>query len=213
MVASKSLSAQNLCSKRTLSWLLGSCLLLTAYGCGQPEPVATTTAEPEAISEPNTITEATEVVPPAATQDPVEPVETNTRSVDIALSTSAEESAAAKAVTERIETAGITDAQATKDFIARMREAAIAGDHETIASLVNYPFVTYDAGEPTNTYETASDLLADYEQVVTPSVIEAMAEAQYADLFVNYQGAMIGDGAVWFSQFGDEIEITAINGL
>ena len=203
MIAPKSLYAT-----RTFSWLLGSCLLLAAYGCGQPEPPAPTNPIPDPIPEPAAVAPA----PPVSNQSPIPPVEADTGSGG-AVAIAPEPTEAEKAVTERLAVAGIEDPQATKDFIAKMREAASAGDKETIASLVRYPFTTYDAGEPIDTYETASDLLANYEQVVTPDVIEAMAAARYADLFANYQGAMIGNGAVWFSQFGDEIEITAINGL
>ena len=201
------LAPKNLCSTRTFSWLLGSCLLLTAYGCGQPQASAAVTPKPEALlSNP-----MPESAPSVADQNSVASAKTNTPSADVSTSITSEQAQKEAAVTERLSVGGIKDEQAVKDFLARMREAANAGDKETIASLVHYPFSIFAGGEPAITYETASNLLANYNQVITPSVIEAMKKAQYADLFVNYQGAMIARGGVWFAQFDDGIKITTIN--
>jgi hypothetical protein len=114
-------------------------------------------------------------------------------------------------VTNLLAIAGIEEAQAVKDFLAEMRAGAIAGDREAIVSLVHYPFTTYLEGQAINTYQTPAELLADYDQVVSPAVIEAMSVAEYADLFVTSDGAMIGNGEVWFGQFEDGIKIRAIN--
>lgn len=162
---------------RSLFLLLSSCLLISAYGCSQPE-IQLEVTPPPTVEQPN----------------PVEPT-----------------SAAAEEVTSGLAIAGIEDAQAAKDFLSTMRAAAVEGDRTTLVNLVHYPFTTYRAGEPNQTYNTPADLLADFDQVITPPVLEAMAIAEYADLFLNYQGAMIGDGEVWFTQFDDSIKISAIN--
>jgi hypothetical protein len=116
-----------------------------------------------------------------------------------------------EAIAQRLAIAGINDPQAVKDFVAEMNSAAAAADPQAIAALVHYPFAIYDNGNIVKTYETSADLLADFDQVVTPSVITAMSQATYEDLFINYQGAMISNGAVWFGQFDEGLKILAIN--
>ncbi|MEM9092840.1 MAG: hypothetical protein AAGC93_29450 [Cyanobacteria bacterium P01_F01_bin.53] len=81
-----------------------------------------------------------------------------------------------------------------------------------VSDLVHYPFTTYDSGEPLKTYESSAAFLEDFRQVVTPTVIEAMSNAQYSELFSNYQGVMIGNGEVWFDQVNQDLKIKAING-
>jgi hypothetical protein len=112
---------------------------------------------------------------------------------------------------ERLAVAGFEDPQALKDFLMDIQAAAIAQDRPAIAALVHYPFTTYDSGEPLKTYDTAEELLNDFDQVITPAVIKAMAEASYDDLFVNYQGVMLGNGQVWLQPFDEGIKIRAIN--
>ena len=117
-----------------------------------------------------------------------------------------------RAVTERLADMGIENPEAVKTFLADMRAAASSQNQEAIADLVRYPFTTYDTGEPLKTYESSAALLEDFNQVVTPTVIEAMRNAQYSELFSNYQGVMIGNGEVWFDQVDQSLKIRAING-
>lgn len=125
-----------------------------------------------------------------------------------------------KAVTERLVIASISDPQAVRVFLSAMREAAGACEtgcgteqsRDAIARLVHYPFTTYEAGEIVETYNAPEDLLVDFEQVITQPVLDAMREVRYESLFANYQGVMIGNGEVWFSEFDEGLRIRAING-
>ena len=112
---------------------------------------------------------------------------------------------------DRLFLANITNPQDARNFLAQMRSAANDVDPLALAELVHYPFVTYDSGRPVKTYATPTDLLRDFEQIFTPRVITAMRDAQYSELFVNYQGAMISNGTVWFFQYSEGIKIKAIN--
>lgn len=112
---------------------------------------------------------------------------------------------------DRLFLANITNPQDARNFLAQMRSAASNVDPLALAELVHYPFVTYDSGRPVKTYATSTDLLRDFEQIFTPRVITAMRDAQYSELFVNYQGAMISNGTVWFFQYSEGIKIKAIN--
>ncbi|MBW4518898.1 MAG: hypothetical protein KME16_04240 [Scytolyngbya sp. HA4215-MV1] len=109
-----------------------------------------------------------------------------------------------------LELSGI-DPQAAKEFVAKLRSAAIKSDRKALVALVRFPFTTYANGHPKLTYRRAQDLLHDFHRVFTPKVLRAMRQAEYARLFVNAQGAMIGNGEVWFDQRQDGIKIRAIN--
>lgn len=203
------------------------CLL---FSCGAPtvapsepdfdaaQPSVTTDSSEESVAP---VSESPPVVAdddiPAVDELPVVDSPLTARDVE----SSAPPTAAELAVTERLEVAGINNSQAVKDFLAQMRGGAVSGEspeerlrqRTTLVNLVHYPLTTYSGGEPVKTYETPAELMADFDQVITPAVIEAMANAQYADLFLNYQGAMIGNGEVWFAQFDNGIKISAINSL
>jgi hypothetical protein len=109
-------------------------------------------------------------------------------------------------VADRLSMAGVDDPQAMQDFLHRLHAAERAGDRPALAAMVRYP-LTVD-GE---TYENAQALLAGFDRVFTPNVRAAIRSATYASLFVNAQGAMIGDGQVWLDGWTCAIAIKAIN--
>jgi len=120
------------------------------------------------------------------------------------------------ALDSRLDLAGIDSPNAARAFLDRLKQILASGDRQTFASLVSYPFSLYDNGKVTTTYPDATAFLKDYDQIVTQNVLDAISQAEYADLFVNYQGAMIGNGQVWFYGYGDDgstgqILISAIN--
>jgi hypothetical protein len=168
--------------------LAGMLLSLLSYGC-ESKPAKLSNVEPppsEGVTGP--------------TGDEVEPV-----------AEAVAKGVAEDAIAQRLAIAGIKNPQAAKAFIAQMNTAATNDDRQAIAELLHYPFTTYEAGNPIKTYRAPAELLADFEQVVTPTVLTAMAQATYDDLFANYKGAMIGNGEVWFGQFDEGIKILAIN--
>lgn len=223
------MSSVNHCSKISLGILGGLASSLLLFGCSPtsvtvpPEPVV----QPDAVQSESSDTgesgsegESTGAI--ATTQAETErgitqptaeqAVPTSVENAPIGAVENALISEEELAVTKQLGIAGVEDAQAVKDFLAELRDAAIANDREAIVSLVQYPFTTYDTGTPLKTYEFPVDLLADFEQVVTQPVLDAMSQAQYASLFPNDEGVMIGNGEVWFGQFDEGLKIQAING-
>ncbi|MGB7251182.1 MAG: hypothetical protein WBC73_19770 [Phormidesmis sp.] len=200
---------------------VGGLLCLSVFSCGAPvsEPLQPENTVPPSQTSgtgkaPEEELNTVETSPSPSPEAPVsQPSVSQPSGAEASPSTAAEETGPESAVTNRLPIASIDDPQAVKEFVAQIRAAGVAGDRNTIVNLVHYPFTTYAAGEPLNTYRTPDELLADFDQVVTAPVITAMANADYGSLFVNYQGAMIGDGEVWFSQFDDGIKIKAINGF
>ncbi len=106
------------------------------------------------------------------------------------------------ALDSRLSQAGIDSPDAVRAFLDRLKQLAASDDRQAIASLVRYPFHLYDAGKVTATYPDAAAFLKDYDQIVTKPVLQAIGQAHYADLFVNYQGVMLGNGQVWFDGYG-----------
>ncbi len=102
-------------------------------------------------------------------------------------------------------------------FFDKLKKAVGAGDKETVASMVDYPFQARINGKAVKIRDR-KHFVADYDQIVTGKVKAALARQTYATLFANWQGVMIGDGEVWFNGVcGDDackqqtVRITAIN--
>ncbi|MEL6814758.1 MAG: hypothetical protein AAFP03_08080 [Cyanobacteria bacterium J06598_3] len=210
--------------------LVGLVVASTLLGCTSSVSVPSESAD---LNQPAEVLPTPAETPPVGTPSAEVPP-TDTLAVDLLESDDAKQLPAGleaapsaappspeeKAVTERLVIASINDPQAVRVFLAQMREAAAACEagceseqsRDAIARLVHYPFTTYDAGEVVETYNAPEDLLVDFEQVVTQPVLNAMREVQYESLFANYQGVMIGNGEVWFSEFDEGLKIKAING-
>ena len=114
-------------------------------------------------------------------------------------------------VDTRLRMAGIKDSQDARDFLARLKSAAQAGDHHSLASMIRYPLTIYVDGKVAAIYQDPGKLLEEFTAVFTPSVISAIKGAEYRELFVNDQGAMIGNGEIWFSGSDGVILIKAVN--
>lgn len=99
-----------------------------------------------------------------------------------------------------------------QQFLGKLQEAAGAGDKQTVASMVDYPFRARINGKAVKLND-AAHFIADYDKIITDKVKQAIAKQTYATLFANWQGVSIGDGEVWFSGMGNgnSIKITAIN--
>jgi tRNA-dihydrouridine synthase len=72
------------------------------------------------------------------------------------------------------------------------------GDAETIASLAEFPLTVQANGE-TYDVQTAQDFIDNFGDLVTSQTRRAVGRQQYGDLFVNSDGVMLANGAVWMS--------------
>ncbi len=72
------------------------------------------------------------------------------------------------------------------------------GDGAGAAAFVDYPIeVEVDGDE--RIVRDAADFAAHFEAIVTPEIAAAVADEPLADMMVNYQGVMLGQGEVWVS--------------
>lgn len=175
-------------------------IVVGATGCDRPVQDAPPAPETPAAS-------------PAPTESPVaSEVPAAVEPESLALPLEKAEVAGSQGVEDRLYLAGIENPQSAEDFVMQLRSAARQGDRPALANLVQYPFTTYNQGTPKKTYADAAELLQDFDAVFTETVLTEMRNAQYKQLFINDQGAMLGRGEVWFKQYEDGIKIKAING-
>ncbi|MCF3935230.1 hypothetical protein L1787_17665 [Acuticoccus sp. M5D2P5] len=115
------------------------------------------------------------------------------------------------AVDERLDTL-FGEHEPIRAFLADLKTAVADGDHQAVAAMVDYPFKTEIEGKAV-TIDDASGFVDHYDGIMTPAVQEAIAAQDYDNLFANYQGAMVGDGEVWFSPVGEDeaVKIIAVN--
>ena len=64
-------------------------------------------------------------------------------------------------------------------------------------ALISFP-LRVNAASGARTYRDARSVERDFDRIFTPRVKQAIARQRAENLFVRDQGAMIGDGEVWF---------------
>jgi len=97
------------------------------------------------------------------------------------------------------------------EFFSQIKDAFASNDPERIASLVEYPFRRHRRGEVVDIIESADEFVSKFAEIVTPHVFETVAAQEYEKLFVNYQGVMLGQGAVWYKGICAETPKTECN--
>ena len=78
--------------------------------------------------------------------------------------------------------AGIENAAEFEAVFASLQKAVAANDRSRVADLVLYPL----------------------REIMTPTVRKAIVEQKIANLFVNWQGVMVGNGEAWLSVSGKD---------
>ncbi len=88
---------------------------------------------------------------------------------------------------------------AYRRFLLSLQSAVRANDKRAVASLAALPLrVNFEGGA--RTYSDRKSIERDFDRIFTPRVKQAILSQRSGRLFTNYQGAMIGDGQVWFDQ-------------
>ena len=101
---------------------------------------------------------------------------------------------------------GIADADA-QAFLTSLQTAVRSDDRRRVAKLVHYPLRVNraaaasagSAAPPPRNVANAAAFVQGYGTIFTPKVREAVLRQDPAKLFRNAQGAMIGNGEVWFA--------------
>lgn len=96
-------------------------------------------------------------------------------------------------------TANIGDPGKFRDLLVTLQQAIHKHDADAVAALVSYPITINPYTPSALTIRTPKTFIAHYDQIITPDVAEVVEKQQYEDLFVNYKGAMLGNGEVWIA--------------
>lgn len=98
--------------------------------------------------------------------------------------------------------AGIQDDQSLEAKVRSFRDAVLEGNKDAVASMVVFPITTEVSGKRRELGSKA-ELLKHYDHVFTRKYINAIKEAAPHNMFVRYDGVMLGDsGEVWFDADG-----------
>lgn len=99
-----------------------------------------------------------------------------------------------------------------RNFLETLKKVTAADDKSGFADLIDFPLQTRISGHKVILH-SRGEFLSNYDKLVTGKVKSAIARQNYTDLFVNWRGAMIGDGEIWFSPLENSqaVKITAIN--
>lgn len=84
-------------------------------------------------------------------------------------------------------------------FFQKIQAAVKAGDKKQLASMVRYPLRANLQGKRLQ-IRSRSQFLKDYSQLFSPGVVCVIEAAKDSDVWGNYQGFMIGNGAIWWDQ-------------
>src|SRR5690242_3426115 len=88
--------------------------------------------------------------------------------------------------------------QAYKAFLVDLQGAVRTGNRKAVANLADLPLQVNGPTGVHETYRSAKLVEQNYERIFTPPVRKAILRQHFEELFGNYQGVMIGNGAVWF---------------
>jgi hypothetical protein len=87
-----------------------------------------------------------------------------------------------------------------QQILTTLQQAIAKHDASTVASLVHYP-IKVNPGKKPFTIKNEKAFIKDYDRIITQDIQDAILKQKYENLFVNSQGAMIGDGEVWITGF------------
>lgn len=90
------------------------------------------------------------------------------------------------------------DHAAYRSVLERLQAAVKADDRPAVAALVRYPFEARLA-DGKRRIDSAQDFLAQYDQILTPAIAQAITAQRYGELQVNQNGVMLGSGQVWIN--------------
>jgi len=87
-----------------------------------------------------------------------------------------------------------------QQLLTALQQAVAKHDATAVAALVHYP-IKVNPGKKPFTVKNEKAFIKDYDGILTHDIQDAILKQKYENLFVNSQGAMIGDGEVWITGF------------
>jgi len=108
--------------------------------------------------------------------------------------------------------AGIKDKQEFLRFFDTVKRAAADNDKETLSTMLHYPIWVYLKKNKRKPIRNEKEFKTYYRKILNKKILDVLLKQKQEDLFCNYQGVMLGDGAVWFGLNSEkQLGIKAIN--
>jgi len=85
-------------------------------------------------------------------------------------------------------------------ILTQLQQAVSSHNAAAVADLIHYP-IKVNPGKKPFTIKNEKAFIHDYDRIITHDIEDAILKQKYETLFVNSQGAMIGDGEVWITSF------------
>jgi hypothetical protein len=85
-------------------------------------------------------------------------------------------------------------------LLTQLQAAVAKHNPPAVAALVHYP-IKVNPGKKPFVVKNEKAFIKDYDDIITHDIQDAIFKQKYENLFVNSQGAMIGDGEVWITSF------------
>ncbi|MFL6734859.1 MAG: hypothetical protein ACJ8EY_09190, partial [Sphingomicrobium sp.] len=185
----------------------------TAPSPAAEAPPATVAPEPSNnIGSPANDEPAKEAPPPPAMYAPAPPPPPATQAAPVVAESGANQQAVGelivtgtrmaqpspeRAASKAARSADAADNSAYAIFVRRLQAAIRANDRGAVIKLIGFPLRVNSSGR-SRFYPNARSVQRDFDRIFTPRVRQAILVQRPAQLFTRDQGAMIGDGEVWF---------------
>jgi hypothetical protein len=92
----------------------------------------------------------------------------------------------------------IGDHVKVEHLLADLQQSVASHNAAGVAALVHYP-IKVNPGKKPFTIKSQKEFIKDYDRIITQDISEAILKQKYDALFVNSQGAMLGEGEVWIT--------------
>jgi hypothetical protein len=106
---------------------------------------------------------------------------------------------------------GIDDDAQVATLVTKLQAALAKDDRPAVLALTDTPLRVSFAKKPASLERAA--VQKRFAEIFTPAVRKAIADAKPDELFVNWQGVMLGDGAIWlhWSEKAKAVRIFSVN--
>jgi hypothetical protein len=94
----------------------------------------------------------------------------------------------------------IGDHVKVQHLLTDLQQSVASHNAAGVAALVHYP-IKVNPGKRPFVVKSPKAFIADYDRIITQDISEAILKQKYNALFVNSQGAMLGEGEVWITNF------------
>jgi hypothetical protein len=106
----------------------------------------------------------------------------------------------------RYESMGVTHKSEFEKEAEKFYFAVLQGDKRAALQQVQYPLLVF-LSKKKLVVHSSSELLHNWNKIFTPEYVACLARGIPHNMFVNYRGAMIGNGEIWFDEKGHVVTL------